>query len=154
MFTTYTVLLSLHVLAAVLWVGGGITLHLMGRLAMKSGDRQRMLAFSRDGDVIGPRFYAPLSLVLIVAGVLLVDEVGADMSDTWIALGIAGWVLSFLIGVLYYPRAGKRREAIVEAEGTESDAFLAIFRQIMNVNVFEIVILVLVVLDMTLRPGT
>ena len=154
MFTTYTVLLTLHIVAAVLWVGGGVTLHLMGRLAARSGDRDRMLAFSRDGDIVGPRFYAPLSLVLIVAGFLLVDEVNGDLSDTWIALGLAGWFASFLIGVLYYPRAGKRREAIVAAEGAGSDAFLAVYRQIMSVNLIEIAILVLVVADMTLKPGS
>src|SRR5215210_5901335 len=153
MFTSYTVLLTLHVLAAVLWVGGGVTLHLMGRLAQRSGDRDRMLAFSRDSDVVGPRFYAPLSLLLLIAGILLVDKVGADASTLWIMLGMAGWVVSFLIGVLYYSRAGRRREAIVAAKGAGSEAFLALYRQVLSVNVLEIAILVLVVADMTLKPG-
>lgn len=153
MFTTYTVLLTLHVVCAVLWVGGGITLHLMGRLAAKSDDRERMLSFSRDADLIGPRFYAPLSALLLLAGILLVDKVGSDFSDTYISLALVGWIISFLIGVLYYPRAARRREAVVASEGVTADAFLAGYRQLMNVNVIEITILLLVVIDMTLKPG-
>lgn len=116
MFTWYTVLLTLHVAGAALWVGGGVTLHVIGRRVLASGDRQRMQDYARDADFIGPRFYAPLSVVLLIAGILLVNEVGSDFSETWISLALAGWVASFLIGILYYSRAARRREAIVESE--------------------------------------
>lgn len=152
MVTNYTVLLALHIVFAVLWVGGGVTLHILGRLALASGDRQRMLQFSRDAEWIGPRFYAPLSIGLIVAGVLLVSEAGYDQSDLWVTFAYAGWLASFLIGVLYYPRAAKRRDAVVEAEGLESDAFLDSYKQVINVDLFELAILLLIVVDMAIKP--
>ena len=152
MITGYTVLLAIHILCAVLWVGGGATLHAMGRLAQKSGDRRRMNEFSQDAAFIGPRFYAPLSLALLVAGIFLVDKAGADMSDLWVTLGFTGWIASFLIGVLYYPRAGRRREEIVASEGLDSPAFLDSYRQVANVNLIEMTILILVVIDMALKP--
>lgn len=154
MITGYTVLLALHIVCAVLWVGGGITLHVLGRMAAASGDRQRMLQFSRDADWIGPRFYAPLSVLLLVFGVFLVsrDEVGADMSTLWVSLGFVGWLISFLIGILYYSRAAKKRDAIVASEGLESDAFLAQYLRVANVNAIEITLLLLVVIDMAIKP--
>lgn len=154
MFTSYTVLLTLHVVCAVLWIGGGATLHVIGRRVLASGDRKRMQDYSRDADFIGPRFYAPLSLVLLVAGMLLVDKVGGDFSDTWISLGLAGWIVSFVIGILYYPRAARRREAIVDSDGLDSDVYLAQFRQVSSVNLIELTILLLVIADMTLKPGS
>ncbi len=149
----YTVLLALHILCAVLWVGGGATLHAMGSLAAKSGDRDRMNQFSIDAAFIGPRLYAPLSAILLVAGIFLVDKAGYDMSAPWIGVGYAGWIISFLIGVLYYPRADKRRAAVVAAEGVGSDAFLASYRQVMHVNTIELTILLLVVVDMAIKPS-
>lgn len=151
--TTYKLLLAVHILAAVLWVGGGATLHVMGRLARKSGDRQRMNQFSIDAAYIGPRLYAPLSIILLLVGFPLVDKAGYDMSDTFISIAFAGWIASFLIGILYYSRADKKRAAIVETEGVDSDAFLASYDQVARVNSIELLILVLVVLDMALKPG-
>jgi uncharacterized membrane protein len=151
--TTYKLLLAVHILAAVLWVGGGATLHVMGRIAQKSGDRERMNQFSKDAAYIGPRLYAPLSVILLLVGFPLVDKAGYEMSDAFIGIAFAGWIVSFLIGILYYSRADKKREAIVASEGVGSDAFLASYKQVAMVNSIELTILVLVVLDMTLKPG-
>ena len=57
----YEFLLALHLLAAVIWVGGGVTMHIFGRFAKAAGG-ERMVVFAREANLIGPRFYAPLSL--------------------------------------------------------------------------------------------
>lgn len=98
----YEFLLAVHILAALMWVGGGVTMHLFGRRARSSGEVSRMVEFTRDANLIGPRFYAPLSLILLVAGMLLVDEAGYEMSQTWITLAFIGWMVSFVIGVGFY----------------------------------------------------
>ncbi len=152
MHNSTTFFLMLHILAAVLWVGGGVTLHVLGRVALASGDRQRMLQFSRDANHIGPRFYAPLSIVLLICGFVLVNKENWDMSEPFVSIAMAGWVISFLIGVGYYARAGKQQEAIVEKGGLDSPEFLALYKQVANVNAIETLILVLIVLDMTWKP--
>jgi len=152
MVTTYTVLLTIHVLAAVLWVGGGTMLHIFGQLALNSGDRARMNQYAIDASKIGPRMFAPLSLILLVVGFLLVDEVGYDQGALWIILAEIGWFITFLIGVVYYPRADKKREAAIASDGLEGEAFLANFRTILRVNQAEILLLLLVVADMTIKP--
>ena len=151
--SSYTVLLALHVLCAVLWVGGGAMLHGMGRLAEKSGDRNRMNQFAIDAAFIGPRFFAPLSVLLLVFGLLLVDKAGAEMSDPWVSIGTIGWVISFLIGILFYPRADRKREAIVAGQGIESEAFLASYHQVARVSMFEVTMLLLIVIDMAIKPS-
>jgi uncharacterized membrane protein len=152
MVTTYTVLLTVHVIAAVLWVGGGTMLHVFGTLAMKSGDRARMNQYCIDSAWIGPRMFAPLSLTLLVMGFLLVNEVNYDQSALWIILAEIGWVISFLIGILYYPRSDKARVAVIEAEGLEGAGFLANYRQMMRISQIELLILLLVIVDMTIKP--
>lgn len=147
------VLLTLHILAAVIWVGGGVTLHVLGRIAGASGDRRRMNEFSETAEFLGPRLYAPLSMLLLVMGILLVDKAGYEQSDAFVGIGYAGWIASFLIGVLYYPRAGKRRAEIVAGDGIDSPAFLANYRQAATVSTVEITILLLVVVAMGVKPG-
>lgn len=152
-FSGYTVLLAVHVIAAVLWVGGGATMHAFGRIAERSRDRNRMNQFSIDAAFIGPRFYAPLSVLLLAVGIPLVDKAGYDMSDTWVSIGFTGWIISFLVGILYYSRADRRRAAIVASEGVESEAFLASYHQVARVNTIELTILLLIVIDMAIKPS-
>ncbi len=93
----YEFLLAVHVLAAVIWVGGAVTLHIFGRFATKEGP-ERQLAFTGESIRIGNMVYAPLAVVLLIAGILLVDEVGYSYGDPWITIGFLGFLVSFVLG--------------------------------------------------------
>ena len=151
----YDFLLTLHVLAAILWVGGAVTLHILMRRALRLTDRRAQHERFTELEWVGERFYPAFSLLLIVAGILLVtrDEGGWEFSDTFIQIGLTGWIISFLIGIGFYGREGKRRAGLVETEGAESPAVAASFRRTTMVNSFELLILLVVVVDMTTKPG-
>jgi uncharacterized membrane protein len=145
-------LLAVHLLCVVIWVGGGVTMHIFGRLATREGP-ERELAFTEQSIRIGNMLYAPLSVILLIAGVLLVDELGYDYGDVWITIGFLGFINSFAIGVAYYPRAAKRYAEIAAGDGAGSPAAQAIYRRTANVNTYEITVLLLVVIDMAVKPG-
>ena len=148
----YDFLLAVHILCAVLWAGGGVTFHLMGRRARQAGG-EAMLRYVHDSTWIGPRFYAPLSLILLVAGILLVGEAGYEHSDLFITLGYLGWLNSFVIGAGIYPRMEKSAVAAAEAGGTDSQEFQDRFARIGRLNLYELAVLLLVVVDMAVKPG-
>lgn len=147
-------LLAIHVLAAVLWVGGGATLHALLRRAQRTADPEYRLALVREANVIGSRLYAPLSLVLVIAGSFLVNEAGYEFSQLWITLGYAAWLVSFVLGIGFYSREQKRIDELAEREGPDGPGVSAGIRRVLAVNSFEILILVLAVLDMAIKPGT
>jgi uncharacterized membrane protein len=149
----YELLLTIHVLAAVVWVGGGIAMHILGRRVLKRGDGTEIYEFSKEINLVGLRLYAPTSLVLLIAGVLLVNEAGYEFSQLWITLAFLGWIFSFLVGVGYYGPQDKKLQALVAADGPTSDGVVANVRQALFVNQIEILILLLVVVDMTTKPG-
>ncbi len=149
----YEFLLTIHVLAAVIWLGGGIAMHILGRRVLKRNDPEEIYKFSAEVNVIGMRLYAPTSLVLLVAGILLVNEAGFEFSQLWITLGFLGWIFSFIVGVGYYGPQDKKLQALVAADGPTAPGVVANVRQALMVNSIEILILVLVVVDMTTKPG-
>jgi uncharacterized membrane protein len=149
----YEFLLTIHVLAAVVWVGGGIAMHILGRRVLKRGDSQEIYKFSEEVNLIGLRLYAPTSLILLVAGILLVNEVGYEFSQLWITLAFIGWAFSFIVGVGYYGPQDKKLQALVAADGPTAPGVVANVRQALFVNQIEILILVLIVVDMTVKPG-
>ena len=149
----YELYLAVHILSAVLWVGGGVSVHILGRWVAREGDPERMVVFNRDAVKIGNVFYAPLAIVLIVAGVLLVEEVGYSYGDLWITLGFVGWLFSLALGVGFNAQQSRKIEAAVAAGGPASADAQAGIRRILMVNSIEVLVLVLVVVDMAVKPG-
>ena len=149
----YELYLAVHILSAVLWVGGGVSVHILGRWVAREGDPERMVVFNRDAVKIGNVFYAPLAIVLIVAGVLLVEEVGYSYGDLWITLGFVGWLFSLALGVGFNAQQSRKFEAAVAAGGPASADAQAGIRRILMVNSIEVLVLVLVVVDMAVKPG-
>ena len=149
----YEFLLTIHVLAAIVWVGGGTAMHILGRRVLKRGDGKEIYEFSQEINTVSLRLYAPTSLVLLIAGILLVNEAGYEFSQLWITLGFLGWIFSFLVGIGYYGPKDKKLQALVAAEGPTAPGVVENVRQALMVNSFEILILVLVVIDMTVKPG-
>ena len=151
----YELLLTIHVLAAVVWVGGGFAMHILGRRTLKRGNPQEIFEFSKEINTVALRLYAPTSLILLIAGVLLVNQVesGAEFSDLWITLAFIGWAFSFIVGVGYYGPQDKKLQALVAADGPTATGIVENVRQALFVNQIEQLILFLIVIDMTIKPG-
>jgi uncharacterized membrane protein len=149
----YELWLVIHILCAVIWVGGGVSVHVLGRWTTKRGDPEQIVAFNRDAVKISNVLYAPLAIVLIVAGVLLVEEVGYAYDDLWITLGFVGWLFSLALGIGFYPRQVRKIDKAVSEEGPASADAHGRIGRILLVNSIEILVLLLVVVDMAVKPG-
>lgn len=149
----YDLLLTIHVLAAVVWVGGGLAMHILGRRVLKRGDSTEIYEFSKEINHVALRLYAPTSLVLLIAGILLVNEAGYEFDQLWITLAFIGWLFSFVVGVAYYGPHDKKLQQLVAAEGPNATGVVANVRQALLVNSVEQAILFLIVIDMTIKPG-
>jgi uncharacterized membrane protein len=97
--------------------------------------------------------FAPLSVILLVAGVFLVEEVGYSYGDLWVTIGFLGFLTSFVLGIGYYPRAARRYGEIAGGDGPGSPAAESIYRRTATVNMVELGILLLVIVAMTTKPG-
>jgi uncharacterized membrane protein len=67
--TWYTFFKSVHVFAAVIWVGGAAVTQLFALRALATNDGKRQAEFAKDAEVIGMRTFTPASLVLFVAAI-------------------------------------------------------------------------------------
>ena len=68
--------------------------------AMGAGP-ERTIAFTADVEWLGTRLLVPSSLLVIVFGILLANNVGYDFGDTWIVLGFVAFGFSFLAGATF-----------------------------------------------------
>jgi hypothetical protein len=108
-----TILTSIHVLAAALWVGTAFSLNLQMAFAGRGTDPSARLAAMRFADFLGPRVFAPLTLITIGTGIWLAEDYYAW--DLWVILGLIGGVAAMTIGFGYLGPKGHRMLAAVES---------------------------------------
>jgi uncharacterized membrane protein len=144
-------LLTAHVVAAVVWVGGSVLALTLGYYLRGRGIETRV-EYTRWTEWLGPRLFAPMSVIVIIAGPLLADRL-YDFDQTWLTLGFIGWGLSFLIGVAFYPREGAKREKLIEQNGMANEQVAKSINRVLIVATVDTLIVLLVVIDMTTKPG-
>ena len=153
---TYNSLKFVHVLSAVVWVGGACTLQTFAIRINGTGDGARMATFAKDAEFVGNRIYLPSSIILLVSGIFTIHESGGAWSydQTWVQIGLAMILVSIAIGAGFLgPEAGRIARAI-ERDGVDSPEAKRHINRIFVVSRFELALLLLVIFDMVVKPGT
>jgi uncharacterized membrane protein len=150
--TRYELLTFLHVSAAIIWLGAGFLIGLLVFGAARAGDREREAGYHRDVGWLAPRLFIPASLSTFILGILLTIDGDWDFGSLWITIAMVGWLISFLLGILYFKPEGERIAGLVEEHGpanVEADWRL---HRLNIVDRLQLVILFTVVADMVIKP--
>jgi len=148
----YEILLFLHVLAAIVWLGSNFALQTLVVRAQRTDDRVLIKKLAENAGWLAQRIFIPFSLAVLVFGILLTIEGPWGFGDLWIVLGLSGYALSFLAGILFLEPEGKRIDAAIAAHGPESAQAAHHIRRINVVQRMELAILFLLVAVMVLKP--
>jgi uncharacterized membrane protein len=142
---------ALHVLMAIVWVGGALMIQLFAFKIMGSDDDQELARFARDVEFISMRTFIPASLILVVLGFVLIHQAGWAY-HFWIVFALAVWALSFISGAGFLgPESGRVGKLIAE-RGVDAEVRTRIERLLLASRV-ELVLIALVAMDMVLKPG-
>jgi uncharacterized membrane protein len=151
--TTYQWYLSIHILAAVVWVGGAFTVQLLVIRATRPNAVLQVGTLSTEIEWVGTRFFIPSSLILVILGFMLVGEGNWDW-DLWIVFALIVWIASFVVGAGFLGPQSKKLGEDVERYGPDSPQATERIQRLFLVSRIELVFLLLVVLDMALKPGS
>ncbi len=148
--TAYEILKSLHVLGAVVWVGGAVALNVLGARVLRGHDETRHGLFARDVEWLGNRLFVPASVVLIVTGVWAALDADIGFDTPWIAIGLAVWLASFVAGAAFVgPTLGKMAKDYLGGDVRRGRARLD---KVLLVARVELLLLLLVVVVMVVKP--
>jgi hypothetical protein len=135
--TLYTVLLTLHILLVICWLGAGITTVVISRMAAGNDAWVGIL------EPFSSRWFPAASGLAGLTGVLLWIDGPWSFGEVWILLAVAGWVISSAIG------ATQLGPGVVRwAKGD-----LAGRAQYERLAPVDLAILLLIVADMVIKPG-
>jgi uncharacterized membrane protein len=141
-----------HIAGAVIWVGGGLTLSLIGIRARRSQDLAVIRQFAPTFSYLGLRVFTPAVVVVLVSGIALVlTDFSGDFTQLWIVLALIAFALAFLIGVLYLSRAAIRLERAAQG-GDLAASSDALGSWLVGYGVV-LAILIFALWDMVFKPG-
>jgi uncharacterized membrane protein len=147
----YEFWLFVHVLMAIVWVGGNIHLQIIGTRLQAAGEPLQMAQFARQTEWIGTRILTPASVLIVITGVILVLDQW-DFEQLWIIIGMAGFLYSFVNGAFFLgPLSGKTGK-LMEERSPEDPEIQGNLARLFTLARIELVILIVVVWAMTMKP--
>ena len=150
--TWYTFFKSIHVICAVVWVGGATTIQAYAFRILATGDGKRQAEFAKDTEVVGMRVFTPASAILFLAAIGMMVNAGWSWGQNWVVLGILAFGLSFVIGAGFLGPESGRIAKLIDAEGPDSPAVKARIRRILTLSRAELVVLLTVIWNMVVKP--
>jgi uncharacterized membrane protein len=151
MVNTYTVLKTVHILAVVVWVGGGLLITALITRARRAADSATVVTLIRQLQWVGPRVFASSSLVAVATGIWLVLDGDLEW-DLWVILGLVGWAATFVTGNFFLRPAGEKLGAALAEKGPDDPGAQGYMARILNVARVDQLVLVLVIVDMVIKP--
>ena len=150
--STYEFLLFGHILFVVAWVGSDICMQILGTRAMAAGSGQSV-DFLATVEALGKFFLTPAAILVIVFGVLLVDEAGYEFSQTWVTLGFVAFGLSLVLGAGFLGPESGRIAKLAGERGADDPEVMPRIRRILWLSRLELVILIGAIFVMVTKPG-
>lgn len=149
----YQVLVFIHIVCAIIWVGGAFFAQLLALRVQRSTDPNELPRFGRNVEFLGTRVFLPASIILFIAGFVMVLQAWS-FGQLWISVSMGLWLLSALLGSLYIGPRTKRIAELFETEGPTSTGARQLLDKVFLVSRLELVSFAAIVALMVFKPGS
>ena len=154
MGTGYSIIVFLHVLAAIVWLGAGLLVQVIATIADRRRDEPGFATMVRYSAELGLKLFLPASALVFVFGALAVAEGPFTIDQAWVVIGLAGYAATFLTGLLILkPRGEALAEQLAEAGGALGPEATFGARRLLILGRLDYVVLVAVVFAMVAKPS-
>ena len=143
-----------HIVSAMIWIGGGVTLSLIGIRTRQSENPSLIGEFARTLAYVGLRVLMPAVISVLVFGIwLTLASTAWRLTQLWILLALGAFALAFIIGAVYLSRIALALDRLT----THTDFDLQAARDLLGrwIVGYQVVLLILLfaVWDMVFKPG-
>ena len=148
----YSLFKAIHVLFAVIWVGGGVTIMIHAIRAQNARDPQGIVTVAKQAAFMGEKVFAPVGLVTFLMGIAMMINTSWGWGHFWVILGLLGYASTFIVGLAVLSPLAKRIDHSAEEKGPTHPDTLALIDRIMLIARVDVAVLIIVVLDMVTKP--
>jgi uncharacterized membrane protein len=147
----YELLLTLHILGAALYLGSVVAITVMGHRALAT-DGPTYGSYSALAGWWTSKAHPAAAVVILIAGILMVIDADLSFGETWISLGLAGWLILGFIGGGMVGATGAKLGELAERQGGFTDEARPLASRMLLWSRIEAALLVLVITIMVAKP--
>jgi uncharacterized membrane protein len=148
----YTTFKAIHVGFAVIWVGGGFLLTVLGLIAERQRDPEQMVAVARQAALVGEKLFTPASAIVLAAGIAMMINLDWGWGHFWIIAGLIGFASTFVTGLGFLAPRAKALHELMQTAGPMAPETQAAIKSILLIARFDMGVLLLVIVDMVTKP--
>ena len=148
----YSLFKAVHVLFAVIWVGGGVSIMIHAIRAQTARDPEGIVTVAKRAAFMGEKVFAPVGLITFLKGIAMMINTNLGWGHFWIVAGLIGYASTFIVGIAILSPLAKKIDASAEKNGPTHPETMALIERIMLIARFDVAVLMLVVLDMVTKP--
>src|SRR5690349_21809013 len=115
----YAVFKTIHVLLAVVWVGGGVLLTILAVVADRRNDPNELATIARQAVFVGERIFAPAGLAVFLMGIAMMLNTDWGWGHFWVVAGLIGYAATFVNGLVVLTPLAKKASALLDEKGAE-----------------------------------
>lgn len=148
----YSVFKAIHVVSAVLWVGGGAAITILALKAQRTKDDAGLVQIAKQAEYLAMRLFVPASLVVGVMGFVLMHKGQWGYDHFWSLFALAGWIASFVVGMAFLGPETGRLAKLMDEKGPDHPETIARVNRIVAVARTDVVLIALIAADMVAKP--
>jgi uncharacterized membrane protein len=148
----YSAFKAVHVIAAVIWIGGGALLMILGIAAERKRDPVELATVARQAAMVGEKLFAPAGIVVVAMGVAMMVNTNWGWAKFWVVAGLVGYAITFVTGVAVLSPMTKKIAALTEEKGPTDPETAAAITRVLQIVRIDVAMLLLVVVDMVVKP--
>src|SRR5438477_8552592 len=144
----YSLFKAVHVLFAVIWVGGGVSIMIHAIRAQAARDPGGIVTVAKQAAFMGEKVFAPVGLVTFLMGIAMMINTSWGWGHFWIVAGLIGYASTFIVGIALLSPLAKKVDESAEKNGATHPETLALIERVMLIARFDVAVLMLVIVDM------
>ena len=121
---------------------------------IRANETVRVMVFAKDIERIGMSVFLPASILVLLLGIALVWYSPAwDLTQLWVILGLLGIANTIVVGAVFLGPESGRIGRLAEERGANDPEVQRRVRRIFAISRYDLTVLLLVVVDMVVKPG-
>jgi uncharacterized membrane protein len=148
----YLAFKSVHVIFAVVWIGGGLLLTILGLAADRQSDAEGLAVVARQSALVGEKLFAPAGLIVLSMGIAMMINTDWGWNKFWVIFGLIGYAATFINGIAVLGPQSRKLAAQMQSSGATAPETQAAIKRILLLARVDMAVLLLVIVDMVTKP--
>jgi uncharacterized membrane protein len=147
----YNLFEFLHIAAAMVWLGGLVTMTILNARLGSGADSAALTAITNYSRFFSTRVVGPAAGVTLLAGIILIFIGGVGL-PLWVIWGLAMMGASMALGGTLFRRAGEELSERVRTAEQGDSRVIELRRHLRNLNIINLLLLFSAVWAMVFKP--